>query len=120
MTFLLVAAGAALGAPARYLLDRAVQARHDSLFPWGTLTVNTVGSFVLGFLVALPAGGPAMAAAGTGLCGAFTTYSTLSYETLRLIRSGAHLHATLNITATVATGLAAVYTGLALAHTLAP
>ncbi|MGZ4607644.1 MAG: fluoride efflux transporter FluC, partial [Blastococcus sp.] len=51
MTWLLVAAGAAVGAPARYLTDRLVQARHDSVFPWGTLTVNVVGCLVLGALV---------------------------------------------------------------------
>jgi len=50
-----VALGAAIGAPARYLTDRTVQARHNSVFPWGTLTVNVVGSFILGFLVAADA-----------------------------------------------------------------
>lgn len=48
MTLLLVVVGAALGAPARFLTDRWVQSRHDSVFPWGTFTVNAVGSFVLG------------------------------------------------------------------------
>ena len=50
LTVLLVAVGAAVGAPLRYLVDRFIQARHDSLFPWGTLTVNLVGCFVLGAL----------------------------------------------------------------------
>ena len=84
MTVLWVALGAALGAPARYLLDRAVQTRHDSVFPFGTLLVNVIGSLLLGFLAALPATGPVMAIAGTGFCGALSTYSTFSYETLRL------------------------------------
>ena len=55
MTVLWVALGAAIGAPARYLTDRAVQRRHDSVFPWGTLTVNLIGSFVLGLLSAVGA-----------------------------------------------------------------
>ena len=53
--WLLVCLGAAVGAPARYLVDRAVQARHDSLMPWGTLTVNVFGSAVLGVLAGLGA-----------------------------------------------------------------
>jgi fluoride exporter len=50
MIVLLVALGAAVGAPLRYLVDRAVQAHHDSLFPWGTFAVNAAGSFLLGGL----------------------------------------------------------------------
>jgi CrcB protein len=50
MIVLLVALGAAVGAPLRYLVDRAVQTRHDSLFPWGTFAVNAAGSFLLGGL----------------------------------------------------------------------
>ena len=51
MIVLAVLAGGMLGAPARYLADRAVQARHDSVFPWGTFAVNVAGSAVLGFLL---------------------------------------------------------------------
>ena len=56
MTVLLIALGAAVGAPLRYLVDRAIQSRHESSFPWGTLTVNVVGSFLLGLLVGWAAG----------------------------------------------------------------
>jgi CrcB protein len=76
MTLLLVLVGAAVGAPLRYLTDRAVQTRHDTLFPWGTFTVNVVGSLVLGVLAggvtagAVP--GSAIALVGTGFCGALT------------------------------------------------
>ena len=52
MIVLAVLAGGMIGAPVRYLVDRAVQARHDSVFPWGTLAVNLAGSAVLGFLLA--------------------------------------------------------------------
>jgi CrcB protein len=115
---LLVALGAALGAPTRYLADRMVQARHDSVFPWGTFAVNVGGSFVLGLLAALPAAEPVMAAVGVGFCGALTTYSTFGYETLRLVRERAHLYAAANALGSVGAGLAAAYAGLALAKAI--
>ncbi|POM22403.1 putative fluoride ion transporter CrcB [Actinomadura rubteroloni] len=115
MTLLLIVLGAAVGAPLRYLADRAVQARHRSAFPWGTLTVNVVGSAILGFVTALPAGHAVSALAGTGLCGALTTYSTFGYETLRLTETGAGRTAVAYAAASVAAGLAAAFTGTALA-----
>lgn len=117
MTVLLVALGAAVGAPARYLIDRAVQARHDSLFPWGTFTANVAGSFLLGLLAAagLHASQEVLALLGTGLCGALTTYSTFSYETLRLAQQRANLLATLNVVVSIVAGLCAAYLGAAIA-----
>jgi CrcB protein len=115
VTALLVVLGAAVGAPLRYLVDLAVQARHDSVFPWGTLAVNVAGSLLLGFLAGLPASDGVLALAGTGFCGALTTYSTFSYETLRLIQDGARLYAALNVLASVAAGLAAAFLGWSLA-----
>jgi len=112
VTVLLVALGAAVGAPLRYLADRAVQARHDSVFPWGTLTVNAVGSFVLGCLIG--ASGPLFALLGTGLCGALTTYSTFGYETVQLARTGSRLYALLNVVGSIAIGLLCAWAGLAL------
>ena len=77
----------------RYLTDRAVQARHDTVFPWGTFTVNVTGCLILGALTgaALTGRRPphVQLLLGTGLCGALTTYSTFSYETLRLAETGA-------------------------------
>jgi CrcB protein len=116
LTVALVAVGAAIGAPLRYLADRLVQARHDSLFPWGTFTVNLAGSALLGFLAGLPAEGTVMAFAGAGFCGALTTYSTFSYETLRLAQDGARFVAWANVVASVAGGLGAGVCGFALAH----
>ena len=86
MIALLVALGAAVGAPARYLTDRAVQRAHDTLFPWGTLSVNVAASLVLGVLAGAGAHLPAstMALVGTGFCGSLSTFSTFGYETTRL------------------------------------
>ncbi|GAA3646036.1 fluoride efflux transporter CrcB [Nonomuraea antimicrobica] len=119
MTVLLVALGAAIGAPLRYLTDRLVQARHDSVFPWGTLAVNVAGSFVLGLLVGLPADAAWFAVAGTGFCGALTTYSTFSYETLRLVQDGSRFYALANIVASVVAGLGAGAAGLLAAQAIA-
>ncbi|MGA8112132.1 MAG: fluoride efflux transporter CrcB [Actinocatenispora sp.] len=122
MTVLFVALGAAVGAPLRYLVDRAVQTRHDSVFPWGTFTVNMLGSFVLGLLTggAHAAGVPAPVTVllGTGLCGALTTYSTFSYETVRLLATQARSLALLNILASLTGGLGAAFCGIAVAGTI--
>jgi len=116
VTLLLVLIGGAVGAPLRYLADRAVQARHDSLFPWGTLTVNVAGSLLLGFLAGLPASGAVMALASTGFCGALTTYSTFGYETLRLVQERAHWYAAANVVGSVCAGLGAAFGGYAVAQ----
>jgi fluoride exporter len=116
VTALFVALGAMVGAPLRYLADRAISARSRSVFPYGTVTVNLVGSAVLGFLVGLPAGTGLMALAGVGFCGALTTYSTFGYETVRLAGVGARPAAVANVVVSIAAGLAAAYAGLALAH----
>jgi CrcB protein len=122
VNWLLVVAGAMVGAPARYRTDRAVQARHDSVFPWGTFVVNVVGSLILGLVtgaVATGAAGPhGQLLLGTGLCGALTTYSTFSYETLRLTEAGAGLYAAVNVVAGAAAGLAAAFAGFWLAGAL--
>ncbi|MFC5663030.1 fluoride efflux transporter CrcB [Kitasatospora misakiensis] len=122
MNWLLVVAGAVVGAPLRYLTDRAVQSRHDSVFPWGTFAVNVVGCLVLGLVTGAVAAGAASSHVqlllGTGLCGALTTYSTFSYETLRLAEGGAGRYALANVVGSVAAGLAAVYAGAALAAAL--
>ncbi|WP_406479745.1 fluoride efflux transporter CrcB [Streptomyces platensis] len=122
MNWLLVVAGAAVGAPLRYLTDRYVQSRHDTVFPWGTFTVNVAGSLILGLLTGAVTAGAASSHAqlllGTGLCGGLTTYSTFSYETLRLAADGARGYAAANAVASVAAGLAAAFAGVAAARTL--
>ncbi|HYQ64141.1 fluoride efflux transporter CrcB [Actinophytocola sp.] len=115
MTAVLVFLGAAVGAPLRYLTDRLVQSRHDSLFPWGTLTVNLAGCLVLGALTGAAVSDPVLAVAGTGFCGALTTYSTFSYETFRLAERRSYFYAATNVVVSVVAGLGAAL----LAYTVA-
>ena len=118
MTFLLVLLGGMIGAPARYLADRMLQARHDSVFPWGTFAVNMGGSLVLGFLLGaqrhlgLPAS--VVLLLGTGFCGGLTTFSTFGYETLRLLEDGAVGEAGLNVVGSLVIGVLAAWLGFRL------
>ncbi|MFI6091146.1 fluoride efflux transporter CrcB [Streptomyces sp. NPDC051218] len=120
MNWLCVVAGAMIGAPLRYLTDRAVQARHDTVFPWGTFAVNVAGSLILGVLTGATVAGAASSQTqlllGTGLCGALTTYSAFSYETLWLSEGGARFYAAVNVVASVVAALGAVFVGVALAE----
>ncbi|HEX2314607.1 MAG TPA: fluoride efflux transporter CrcB [Thermomonospora sp.] len=122
MTWLFVVAGAMVGAPMRYLVDRAVQARHATPFPWGTFAVNITGCLILGVLTGAvtseAVADPVRHLVGTGLCGTLTTYSTFSYETMRLAESGRRFLVTANVTASVTAGLAAMFGGVALAEAL--
>lgn len=112
---LAVLLGGAVGAPLRYVTDRMVQSRHDQVFPWGTLTVNVTGSLVLGVLLGLSAVHVlpvwAFALAGTGFCGALTTFSTFSFETLRLLEEGSPLEAAGNVVVSLVAGMAAATAG---------
>lgn len=118
---LAIALGALVGAPARYLTDRAIQSRYETPFPLGTLTVNLVASFALGAVTA--AAGrldPAVVALlGTGFCGALSTYSTFGYETMRLIQEGARRYAAANVVLSVLAGIGAAALGWWLGTTLA-
>jgi fluoride exporter len=116
VTGVLVALGAAVGAPVRYLSDRAVQARLRSTFPFGTFLVNVVGSFILGAVLGSAAHGGASpqvsAAIGAGFCGALTTYSTFSYETLRLVEGRRAALAALNVAGSITVGLGMAAAGV--------
>ncbi|MFC1440693.1 fluoride efflux transporter CrcB [Streptacidiphilus sp. N1-10] len=118
MPVLMVFLGGMVGAPLRFLTDRAVQRRHDSVFPWGTLVINVTGSFVLGALGAASAHHHLVPdlglLLGTGVCGGFTTFSTFSYETVRLMEDGSLAEAGLNAVGSLGLGLAAAALGYGL------
>jgi CrcB protein len=115
MTVLLVFLGGTIGAPARYLLDRAVQRRHANVFPWGTLTVNLIGCLMLGLLTGAAQSLPKdlVVFAGTGFCGALTTFSTFGFETTRLLEEGSLLEAGLNALGSLVLGVLAAALGYA-------
>ncbi len=119
MIALLVAVGAVVGAPARYIADVLIS-RRTSGFPFGTLTVNVVGSLVLGLVAGLALhhglSDHIKALVGTGFCGAFTTFSTFSQETATLARTSP-AKAAANLVGSTAAGLLAAAAGLGLALT---
>lgn len=114
MTALLVVLGAAVGAPLRYATDLVLAARLGRRFPWGTLAVNVVGSFVLGWVVAAVTSPEVLALVGTGFCGALTTYSTFGHDTVALAGDGRRGAAGAYVAASLVGGLAAAAAGLAL------
>jgi fluoride exporter len=122
MTVVLVLLGGALGAPVRYVVDLMVQSRHDSVLPWGTFAVNAAGSLVLGAAAGgvAAAGGPdwVLTLAGTGFCGALTTFSTFSFETVRLAEERALRAAAVNVAGSVVVGAAACAAGWSVATAL--
>jgi CrcB protein len=114
---LLVVIGGAVGAPLRYVADLVVQSVHDTVFPWGTFTVNVAGSLILGAVAgAVAAGAPVwlLTLIGTGLCGALTTFSTFGFETVRLLEDGAVFEAAMNSLASLLVGLVACMGAFAL------
>lgn len=119
-TAFLFAAG--MGAPARYLIDGWVQDHTGGAFPWGTFLVNMTGCLVLGLLAGLglyhDLAANTRTVLGTGGMGAYTTFSTLTFETVRLAEEGAVEEAFRNAAASFVVGLVAASAGLALTAAL--
>ena len=117
--WLLVGLAGAVGAPARYVVDTLVSDRTQAVFPLGTMAVNVSGSLLLGVLTGLAMyhGLPKAprVVLGTGLLGAYTTFSTFSFETLQLVEEGETRSALINVAASVVAATAAAAAGLGLA-----
>ena len=120
LTYLWIAIGGALGSVSRYWLNGVVSARFGETFPVGTLTINVIGSFVIGVLGALTMPEGRMSsetrALATqfvmlGICGGFTTFSSFSLQTLNLIREREWLYAGGNVLLSTALCLVAVWLG---------
>ncbi|MFN2425461.1 MAG: fluoride efflux transporter CrcB [Candidatus Binatia bacterium] len=121
--FLLVCAGGAVGTGARYLLTAWALAALGPSFPWGTFAVNTIGSFLLAFVMYLGVESSTISptvrlALGTGVLGGFTTYSTFSFETMRYLQVGSWGLAITNVLASVIVCLAACMAGWAAARSM--
>lgn len=124
-SYLWIALGGALGSVARYWCSGLVAEGFGETFPWGTLVVNVVGSFIIGFFATLTApdgrwlvGGTARQFVMTGILGGYTTFSSFSLQTLNLVRDGELFRAGGNITLSVVLCLLAVWLGHAAAATL--
>ena len=122
LTYAWVALGGALGSVARYWMTNAVTALTGPLFPWGTIAINVIGSFVIGLVAyatvpvgAVPISFDIRAFILVGICGGYTTFSSFSLQTLELARSGHWLYAAANIVLSVVLCLIAVWAGYRLA-----
>lgn len=124
-SYLWVAIGSALGGVARYACSGVIARTIGEVFPWGTLAVNVIGSFIIGFFNTLT-GPDGRLLVGTtarqfvmiGFCGGYTTFSSFSLQTLNLVQDGDWLRAIANINLSVALCLVAVWLGHIAAATL--
>lgn len=118
-----VALGEAVGAVARYWLGTLIGSRFPVHFPLGTFVINVTGSFIIGFFLTLAGGRVAIhpnwrLLIAVGFVGAYTTFSTFEYETLKLIEDGHALSAAFNIVLSLAVGFLAVWFGVVAARRL--
>ena len=125
LVYLWVAVGGALGSVFRFMLSGLVGRFAGETLPWGTLAVNVLGSFVIGWFAAATTSGGRLIATPefrtfvmVGLCGGFTTFSSFSLQTLALFDDGAPVRAIANIVASVALCLIFVWLGTAVAHNM--
>lgn len=123
MRTLWIGAAGFAGAVSRYAVEGLISTRTRGVFPWGTLSVNVSGCFALGFVFALlterflphPT---VRAALSIGFLGAYTTFSTFAFETMRLAEGGAFVMAGINLASSVLAGVGAVYAGTWLGRVL--
>ncbi|MFC9556682.1 fluoride efflux transporter CrcB [Rhodococcus sp. NPDC056960] len=119
MTVVWIACAGSAGAVARFVVDGAIRHRRASEFPWATGIINVSGSLLLGFLVGMVLFHTAphewQVIAGVGFCGGYTTFSTASFETVRLIQRQRYWAGVANAVGTAASTLAAAAAGLGLA-----
>lgn len=118
-----VGLGGFLGANARYLLGGVIAERWGAAFPWGTFVINISGSFILGLFLAFAEERPWMHPSSrlmfaVGFVGAYTTFSTFEYESIRLLQDGEWLLAFANVAGSVVAGLFAVFAGIALGKSI--
>jgi len=118
---LYVGAGGALGSVGRYALTYLIQSRSPSPFPSATLLINVTGSLLLGFIMRYAADTSAISVEArllltTGFCGGYTTFSTFSYETVRLIEDGDYRRAAAYAALSLVLSVAGTFAGFGLAR----
>jgi CrcB protein len=120
LKFIYIGLGGFFGAISRYSISKWIENKYSSSFPYGTLTVNLLGSFLLGFLMTYFLDKSTLnpiyrTAITTGLLGALTTFSTFAYETIMLFEEESYLFAFLNIFSNLILGITLVFVGIKLA-----
>jgi CrcB protein len=125
ITYLWIAVGGALGSVARYGCSALIAGALGETFPWGTLVVNVLGSFVIGFFAAFTGPDGRVLVSGdmrqfvmVGICGGYTTFSSFSLQTLSLAQDGEYVRASANIVLSVMLCLASVWVGHVVAMSL--
>jgi CrcB protein len=123
MRYLVIALGGLLGANVRYILGGWIAERYGTSFPYGTLVINVTGSFILGFFLTLITERIVVHPYwqlffAIGFLGAYTTFSTFTFESVALVQGGAFLLGLANMLGSVTLGLIAVFTGAILARLL--
>ena len=119
MVYLMLTIGGALGANARYLITGLAAERYGTVFPYGTFIINVSGAIVLGFFMAFLQDRAFIHPNyrlffATGFCGAYTTFSTFTYESLVLMQQGSFLLALANMFGGLAAGMVGVFLGFVL------
>ena len=121
MNILIIGVGGFFGAILRYLISGWVHRIAGASFPYGTLAVNVLGSFILGFFLVIAEGRFIISPQtrnfiAIGLLGAFTTYSTFSFETIMLLKEMMYIQAAINVALNLVVGLFAIWLGIILAR----
>jgi len=116
LKFLSIGLGGFIGALLRYSVSEYISLNSNSMFPWGTLTVNIVGAFVIGFLWKaiefVPVTPEIKSFIFVGLIGAFTTFSTFMFETVKLLQDSEYMYAFIYLFGSLVLGIIAVYLGI--------
>lgn len=120
---LIVATGGAIGAAARYILGGWLTERFGTTFPWHTFIINITGAFLLGVLMALSVERGIVTqtwrvALGVGVLGGYTTFSTLSYESIALLSQGSYATGLANMFGSGVAGLIAAWLGIAVGRVI--
>jgi len=122
LKYVVVGVGGFLGAIARYMLGAYIGSRYGVRFPYGTFVINVSGSFLVGFILTLLSRTTASPywryLIPIGFIGAYTTFSTFEYETLRAVQDGQAITGLLNVALSVIVGFAAVWAGAAIGRVL--
>jgi fluoride exporter len=122
-SFLLVGIGGFFGSIARFVTSRSIDAKLNSIFPYGTFAVNIIGSFLVGFVIAwaskkIDGGENIRLLFATGFCGGFTTFSAFAFENLNLVQQRAPGTAILYISVSLIAGVLAAHAGMSLGKSL--